>query len=94
MTRSVGTAVIFPLSLSRIVPYFHIGCMQADDDIDEKGRRLFNLDPSDVIISVHTCSWHHEPKITDGHVLLTRKNVCFMGNAESPVLIKIPWKEV
>lgn len=68
---------------------------KVDDDVDERARRLFKLEPSDVITSVHSCAWHHEPKITDGHVLLTRRHVCFMGNSENrPALIKFPWSGV
>jgi len=66
-----------------------------EDDVDEKTRRIFRLEPSDTILSMYSVNWHHDPGFTDGKVLLTSKHLLFISNDDSSTRKrKIPWATV
>ena len=69
--------------------------MSQEDDVDEKTRKLFKLEPSDTILSMYSANLHHDPGFTEGKVLLTSQHLLFMSNFDSSSRnYKIPWANV
>ena len=66
-----------------------------EDDVDEKTRQIFNLEPSDTILSMYSANMHHDPGFTEGKVLLTTHHILFLANDDfSTRRCKIAWSNV
>ena len=66
-----------------------------EDDVDEKTRSIFRLEPSDTILNMHSANWHHDPGFTEGKVLFTTHHLLFVSNDDSfSRRRKIAWTDV